>query len=383
MSLRNDMEDRKKYLNNITSMVIKIGSSSLASESGGIDIGNLEKFTDEVSEAVSRGIKIIIVTSGAIAAGLQHLDIKGKPREISVLQAAASVGQVELMSIYGNLLTRHGIKIGQILVTQEDTTRREQYLNIKNTISNLMELGIVPVINENDSVAVDEIKFGDNDVLAALVASLIESDLLVILSDVDGLYDRSPSQDGAKVVPMVKKVTGEIEQVAGGIGSIYGSGGMASKIKAAKICSYSGIGMVIANSREKVVIGKILDGMDIGTFFVPEKEKKVKSVKRWIAFGMRAKGSVVIDKGAEKAIVKNGKSLLPVGVVKASGNFNRGDTLKVYSMDNQLIAKGISNFSKKELARVKGKKENQVIAELGESTSCEVIHRDCMAVFKS
>ncbi|MFO7928490.1 MAG: glutamate 5-kinase [Candidatus Humimicrobiaceae bacterium] len=383
MSLRNDMEDRKKYLNNITSMVIKIGSSSLASESGGIDIGNLEKFTDEVSEAVSRGIKIIIVTSGAIAAGLQHLDIKGKPREISVLQAAASVGQVELMSIYGNLLTRHGIKIGQILVTQEDTTRREQYLNIKNTISNLMELGIVPVINENDSVAVDEIKFGDNDVLAALVASLIESDLLVILSDVDGLYDRSPSQDGARVVPMVKKVTGEIEQVAGGIGSIYGSGGMASKIKAAKICSYSGIGMVIANSREKVVIGKILDGMDIGTFFVPEKEKKVKSVKRWIAFGMRAKGSVVIDKGAEKAIVKNGKSLLPVGVVKASGNFNRGDTLKVYSMDNQLIAKGISNFSKKELARVKGKKENQVIAELGESTSCEVIHRDCMAVFKS
>ncbi len=377
------MEDRKKYLNNIRSMVIKIGSSSLASEGGGIDIGNLEKFTDEVSKAVNRGIKIIIVTSGAIAAGLQHLDIKRKPREISMLQAAASIGQVELMSIYGNLLARHGIKIGQILVTQEDTTKREQYLNIKNTISNLMEMGIVPVINENDSVAVDEIKFGDNDVLAALVASLIESDLLVILSDVDGLYDRNPDQEGAKVVPMVKKVTTEIEQVAGGIGSIYGSGGMASKIKAAKICSYSAIGMVIANSRKKEVIGKILDGMDMGTFFVPEKEKKVKSVKRWIAFGMRAKGSVVIDKGAEKAIVKNGKSLLPVGVLKASGNFNRGDTLKVYSMDNQLIAKGISNFSKKELARIKGKKERQIIAELGESASCEVIHRDCMAVFKS
>ncbi len=375
--------ERKKYLKGIKSIVVKIGSSSLTAKGGGIDITNLKKFVSELKYVLNNGIKVIVVSSGAIAAGLQYLNIRGKPKDISMLQAAASVGQVELMRIYGDLLAENDIKVGQILVTQEDTTRREQYLNIKNTIENLMKLGAVPIINENDSVAVDEIKFGDNDLLAALVASLIETDLLVILSDVKGLYDKHPKKRDARILPIVKKVTEDIEKLAGGIGSIYGSGGMESKITAAKICSYSGIGMVIANSRDKNVLKSILDGGDTGTFFMPEKEKKVKSLKRWIAFGMRSKGSVVVDKGAEKAIVENGKSLLPVGILKVNGSFNKDDTLNIYSIDNKLIAKGISNCSSKELLKVKGKNKKRIDDEIGKTDFCEIIHRDSMAVFKS
>jgi len=378
------MEERLKYLKNLKRLVIKIGSSSLASSEGLIDMENMKKFTREVKGAAERGLQVIVVTSGAIACGLQHLGIKGRPDDISRLQAAAAVGQVELMRIYSSLFAQNGIKVGQILLTQEDTTGREQYLNISSTINTLLEMGIVPIINENDSVAVDEIKFGDNDILAALVASLTESDLLVILTDTEGLYDRDPKRDsGARVISAVDEVTKDIEEIAGGAGSVYGLGGMASKIKAARVCGFSGVGMVIANSRKKDVLGQILDGKEVGTFFVPHKERKVKSVKRWIAFGMRTKGSVVIDEGAMDAIVKKGKSLLPVGVVEVRGKFNKGDTLKVYSVDGHLIAKGISNFSDKELNRVKGKNEKQITKQIGPAFCGEVIHRDCLVVFKS
>lgn len=377
------MGNRKKYLKNIKKMVIKIGSSSLTSKAGGLDKVSMKRFVNEVSSLIKRGMEVIIVTSGAIAAGLENLNIKKKPEDITLLQAAASIGQVELMRLYSNLFLTSGLKIGQILLTHEDTTRREQYLNIKNTIKNLIGLNIVPVINENDSVAVDEIKFGDNDQLAALVAILAESDILIILTDIDGMYDKNPRiYSDAKLISYIDKINEDIEKAAGGIGSTYGIGGMESKIKAAKICSFSGIKTIIANSRRKNILNKIIAGEDVGTFFAPQTVKKVKSIKKWIAFGMKTKGGIVIDRGAEEAVLNKGKSILAVGVVKVDGKFNKGDTLKVFSLDSKLIAKGISNFSSEDIEKIKGKNRDKILSEFDTSMCSEVIHRDCLVVFK-
>lgn len=374
--------DRKKYLKNIKRVVIKIGSSSLTLKSGGLDIANMKKFTGEVRNVTKKGIEIIIVTSGAIAAGLKYLNILRRPNDISTLQAAASVGQVELMKAYDNLFSEYSLKVGQILLTKEDTTRRKQYLNIRNTIENLIKLNVIPIINENDSSAVDEIKFGDNDNLAALVSSLADADALIILSDIEGMYDKNPkTASDAKLIPFVEKVTPDIEKIAGGIGSTFGSGGMMTKIKAAKICSFSGIAMIIANSRMPDVLDKILNFESIGTFFVPQTIKKVKSIKRWIAFGTRTKGSIIIDRGAEDAIRNKGKSILAIGVVEMLGNFNKGDTLKVLSIDNKLIAKGISSFSAEEIDNIKGKNQNQIAKQFGSLFCNEIINRDCLVVF--
>ena len=374
--------DRKKYLKNIKRVVIKIGSSSLTLKSGGLDIANMKKFTGEVRNITKKGIEIIIVTSGAIAAGLKYLDILKRPNDISILQAAASVGQVELMKAYDNLFSEYSLKVGQILLTKEDTTRRKQYLNIRNTIENLIKLNVLPIINENDSSAVDEIKFGDNDNLAALVSSLAEADALIILSDIEGMYDKNPkTASDAKLIPFVEKVTPDIEKIAGGIGSTFGSGGMMTKIKAAKICSFSGIAMIIADSRMPDVLDKILNFESVGTFFAPQTIKKVKSIKRWIAFGMRTKGSIIIDRGAEDAIKNKGKSILAIGVMEVLGDFNKGDTLKVLSIDNKLIAKGISSFSAKEIDNIKGKNQNQIAKQFSSSFCNEIINRDCLVVF--
>lgn len=377
------MGNRKKYLKNIKKMVIKIGSSSLTSKAGGLDKVSMRRFVNEVSSLIKRGMEVIIVTSGAIAAGLENLNIKKKPEDITLLQAAASIGQVELMRLYSNLFLTSGLKIGQILLTHEDTTRRKQYLNIKNTIKILIGLNIVPVINENDSVAVDEIKFGDNDELAALVAILAESDILIILTDIDGMYDKNPRiYSDARLISYIDKINEDIEKAAGGIGSTYGIGGMESKIKAAKICSFSGIKTIIANSKRKNILNKIIAGEDVGTFFAPQTVKKVKSIKKWIAFGMKTKGGIVIDRGAEEAVLNKGKSILAVGVVKVDGKFNKGDTLKVFSLDSKLIAKGISNFSSEDIEKIKGKNRDKILSEFDTSMCSEVIHRDCLVVFK-
>ncbi len=376
------MEDRRKYLKDVKRIVIKIGSSSLTSKAGRLDKVSMKKFVDEVSSLAKMGMEVIIVTSGAIAVGLESLNIKKKPEDITMLQAAASVGQVRLMSFYGDLFLTNDLKIGQILLTHEDTTRREQYLNIKNTIKNLIGLSIIPVINENDSVAVDEIKFGDNDQLASLVAILAEADILIILTDIDGVYNKDPRiYRDAKMLSYIGKINKDIESAAGGIGSTYGIGGMESKIKAAKICSFSGIKTIIANSGRKNVLNRIIAGDDVGTFFAPQTEKKVKSVKKWIAFGKKTKGTIVIDRGAEEAVLDKGKSILAVGVVKVDGKFNKGDTLQVFSLDSKLIAKGISSYSSEDIRKIKGKNKKEILSEFNASMCNEVIHRDCLVVF--
>jgi glutamate 5-kinase len=374
--------ERKKYLKKIEKVVIKIGSSSLTLRNGGLDIGKMNKFVTGVSGLIESGYEVIIVTSGAISAGLQYLGIAVRPKDISTLQAAAAVGQVELMRTYGDLFAEKQQKIGQILLTREDTTRRKQYLNIMNTIENLLKLKVIPVINENDSVAVEEIKFGDNDRLAALVSSITEADLLIILSDIEGLYDKDPqSNPDAKLISFVQKITPEIVKTAGPAGSTYSSGGMASKLKAARICSFLQIPMVIADSKTEDILKKIVSFEQAGTFFAPQAQKKVKSIKRWIAFGMQSKGNIYVDRGAEEAVEARGKSVLAVGVAKVEGSFNKGDTVRVYAPDNRLIAKGISNFSNETLEKIMGKNEKQILNELGREYCCEVIHRDSLVVF--
>lgn len=377
------MEDlRKKYLKKVKRIVVKIGSSSLTSPIGGLDMENLQKFTGEISKIKDNNLEVIIVTSGAIAAGLKYLNLKERPKKYSMLQAVAAVGQHDLMRVYSSFFYKNSKKVGQILVTREDTTRREQYLNIKNTIDSLLNFDVIPIINENDSVALDEIKFGDNDTLAALIAGLIEADLLIVLSDIDGLFDKNPQVNSdAELISFVENITEEIEKVAGGIGSSYGSGGMVTKIRSAKICSLSGIPMAIANSREPDVIQRVLNGENIGTFFIPEETKRITSIKRWIAYGMVTKGSIKIDKGAEEAIVKKGKSLLPVGVTEVNGCFIKGDNIMVISTDNRIIAKGISNLVSENISMVKGKNEKEILEEFGPDLCCEVIHRDSLVVF--
>ena len=374
-------ETRKKYLKKIKKVVVKIGSSSLTSPMGGLDMDNLMKFTSEISDIWDQGLKTIIVTSGAIAAGIKYLGLNEKPGKFPELQAVAAVGQHDLMRVYSSFFYKMNKKVGQILLSREDTTKREQYLNIKNTIISLLGMNVIPIINENDSVALDEIKFGDNDTLAALVAGLTEADLLIILSDINGLYSKNPQVfKNAELISIVRSVDEDIEKIAGGIGSSYGSGGMITKIRAAKICSFSGIPMVIANSRKENILKNILSGADTGTFFVPEESKKIASIKRWIAFGMITKGSIRIDKGAEEAIVRKGKSLLPVGVTEVNGKFVKGDNIAIISSDDRTIAKGITNFTSDEIMMIKGKREDKIMEEFGCSLCCEIIHRDSMFV---
>jgi len=375
-------ELRKKYLSKVKRIVVKIGSSSLTSPLGGLDTQNLQKFTSEISEVKDNNLEVIIVTSGAIAAGLKYLNIQEKPKKYSMLQAIAAVGQHDLMRVYSSYFYKNNKKVGQILVTREDTTKRQQFLNIKNTIISLLELDVIPIINENDSVALDEIKFGDNDTLAALIAGLVEADLLIILSDIDGFFDKNPRiNPDAKLISEVYDIDEKIEKAAGGIGSSVGSGGMVTKIRSAKICVFSGIPMIIANSREKDVIKRILSGENIGTFFVPKENKKLKSLKRWIAYGMITKGSIKIDKGAEDAIVNNGKSLLPVGIINVEGYFLKGDNILVLSADDRMIAKGISNLASDAIRMIQGKREEEILKEFGHEFCCEIIHRDNLVVF--
>ena len=382
---QNIVKDRNKYLKDLKRVVIKIGSSSLTSKEGGLDLENMAGLVGEIKALKDRGLEVILVSSGAMAAGLKYLGEDSSPKDISdisMLQASAAVGQVELMKAYRDLFAQYEIKTGQILLTHEDTTRREQYLNIKNTIKNLLKLNVIPVINENDSVAVHEIKFGDNDELGAMAAIISEADLLIILSDIDGLYTEDPrSSSNAKLLNFVSNISPDIEKSAGGIGTAYGIGGMESKIKAAKICSFSGISMVIANSRKKNVLSSIIGGNEIGTFFKPSTARKVKSIKKWIAFGVRTRGSITLDPGAEEAVVKKGKSILPVGITDLEGKFNRGDTLKVFSAGGILIAKGISNFSNEEIKKIMGMNEKSILPAHGQSFCGEVIHRDCLVVF--
>jgi glutamate 5-kinase len=369
--------DRTIYLQKAKRVVIKVGSSLLTSpKSKGIQNRFLSRLAQQVALFQDRGIQPVVVTSGAIAAGMFELGLKKRPKEIAQLQALAAIGQSKLMHAYNVSFKRCGLKVAQILLTWEDLSHRGRYSNAHNTLNELFHNKIVPIVNENDTVAVEEIKFGNNDTLGVLVTHLSEADLLIVLTDTDGLFDEDPRfNPKAKLISDVADLNREIERGATRGRSLVGTGGMQTKVQAAKNMMKSGVPMVIANGRTKDVLKRILNSETIGTFFYPST-LKMNSRKRWLAWSVKPKGEIGVDEGAKSAILEKNKSLLPGGVKNISGNWSAGEVVKVVGPDGQEIAKGIVNYSSGELDQVKGLKTSETYQRLGRKLSDEVIHKD-------
>jgi len=360
-------------------LVIKIGSNILASADKGLNTKRLKAIISDISSIIDGGHEIVIVSSGAIAAGLKKLGLKGKPQDIRLQQAAAAIGQSSLMWAYEHTFGRFDKKVAQVLLTRDDIANRLRYINAKNTLFTLMAYGVIPLINENDPIAVDEIKFGDNDMLAALAASLVEADMLVILSDVNGLHSKDPKLKTAKLIKYVPEITPAIEKLAGGRGSAVGTGGMYSKLLAAKQATDHGIPVVIMNGRKSGMLARLVDGQSVGTYFEPGKVR-LSSKKGWIAYGVRSRGAIYLDDGAVDALIHKGKSLLPSGITKIEGQFKVGDYIRCLNNDGKKIAKGLTNYSSEDLNKIKGKKTSEIESALGFKYSDEVIHRDNLVV---
>ncbi|MCL5292341.1 MAG: glutamate 5-kinase [Actinobacteria bacterium] len=363
-------------------VVVKVGTSTITTSSGRIDHDQLKSLVDQFAWLVESGRQVVVVTSAAIAAGVEALGLKERPASIPELQAAASVGQGLLLHEYARRFAEKGTKVGQVLLTQLDVTHREQYLNARNALQTLLELGAVPIVNENDATGVDEIKFGDNDLLAALVANIVEANLLVLLTDIDGLFSCDPRLgDDACLLEVVDEITPEIEELAGGAGSRFGSGGMFTKVQAAKVVTYGGTGMVIANGRRPAIIKEIFEGEKAGTLFLPSK-KRIDSRRLWIAFGKIAAGTIAVDEGAKNALMNRGKSLLPAGITDVKGDFSVGDAVDIADQAGDVFAKGLTNYSREEVERIKGLRSDEVSSKLPEAESEEVIHRDCLVILR-
>ncbi len=412
-------------------IVVKVGTSSLVSAEGKLDTNKLSKLVGEISALKARGNELVIVSSGAIRAGMQKLGMAERPKTIPEQQAAAAVGQSALMRMYEELFEEsgspsvppprtealaascpsgagserrvrgrffapdnsappyagvpspqpsptavgEGVVCAQVLLTRDDFRHRTRYLNARNTLLTLLRFGCVPIVNENDTVATEEIRFGENDTLSALVAASVDADLLINLSDVDGLYDSDPRLGGeCNLIPEVREIGPSIEGLAGGQGET-GSGGMRSKLDAAKIAVNSGVQMVIANAARANVVLEIADGQNVGTCFL-SKPKTLNQRKRWIAFGSRVKGKVIVNDGAKTALVKQGKSLLSVGVTGCTGAFEVGDLVSVVDEAGTKIARGLANYSCEEIDLIRGKRSEEIEAILGHKDFDEVIHRD-------
>jgi glutamate 5-kinase len=361
-------------------IIVKIGSNILAPGDNGLDVNRIQTICNDISAVRDRDFEVVIVSSGAVAAGMKKLRLKEKPRDIIVKQAAAAVGQSSLMWAYEKCFTSHNKKVAQILLTRDDFADRKRYINSRNALLALLSFGIIPVVNENDTVATDEIRFGDNDHLAALVAGMIEAERLIILSDVDGLFTEDPRANaGAELIETVEDITPDLEKRAGKAGTAVGTGGMYSKVLAAKRAVRHGIAVNIVNGRFEGVITSLIDGCRTGTAFRPQRTR-LSSKKGWIAYACRTKGVLTVDDGAARALLHGGKSLLPSGIVSLSGRFDAGDAVYCADMRGHRIAKGVTNYSSSEIEQIKGKKTSEIDSILGYRYSDEVIHRDNLAL---
>jgi glutamate 5-kinase len=356
--------------------VVKIGTSSITRESGALDDAAMVKLCAEIAEARRRGHAVVLVSSGAIAAGLPALGIVERPRDIGTLQAVAAVGQPRLMERFGSLLGAHGIVAGQVLLTPYDFGHRSQYLHARETLARLLDLGVVPVVNENDTIADDEIRYGDNDRLAALVSHLVGAGVLVLLTDTSGVFTADPRLDAAaSLIEEIVEVDAALEAVAGGAGTERGSGGMASKLAAAKIAAWSGVRAVIADAREADVVVGAIEDRGVGTVVQP-RAQRLSSRKLWIAFARGASGRVVVDEGARRALVEGGRSLLPAGVRAVEGSFEPEDAVEVVDGDGRVFAKGLVGVGAATLRSVAGRRTDQ----LPDGVAHEVIHRDDLVI---
>ena len=368
-------------LKNAKRVVVKVGTSTITYSNGKRNFSQIDRLARELSDLQNQGKEMILVTSGAVAVGVDRLGLPKKPDTIPGKQAAAAVGQGVLMHTYEKFFADYGQVVAQVLLTKTESIDRHRYTNSRNTFMELLKQGVIPIVNENDVVALDELKIGDNDNMSALVAGIVDADLVIILSDIDGLYTANPQTDpDAELVPLVTEITPEIESSAGGVGSARGTGGMATKIQAAKAATSSGINLVIASGTEKNAIPRILDGENIGTLFV-SRENRLQFRKRWLAFGARIKGSIAVDAGCAEAIHKaGGCSILPAGVVAVEGCFEPGSTISVKDGAGHELARGLSHYSSEELEKIKGCKSCDIEDIIGHKNYDEIIHRDDLVI---
>ena len=364
----------------IRRVVLKIGSSSLNHRTGGLDETAISEIVGVIANLHQKGIECILVSSGAVAAGMGQLHLQTRPRGISAKQALAAVGQGLLIGKYAQSFSTHDLIGAQILLSRSDLADPLRYRNARNTIETLLRLQAVPIINENDTVAVEELCFGDNDRLSALVAGLVHADLLIILTDVDGLFTANPKDDPtAKLIEEVEDIA-KFESVAGGAGTLIGTGGMTTKLQAARVATRFGIGMLLLNSSRMVEISQITEGLrPYGTYFVPLKRGLV-GRKRWIAYAGLSEGTIVIDDGAVTALVNEGKSLLPKGIIEIKGSWERKELIRIVNSKGQEIARGLVELSSIELQEVKGKHSKEMLALIPNLEGEEVVNRDNMTL---
>ena len=362
------------HIEKFKKIVIKVGSSTLIDNKGKAKKAWLKAFAKDIKMLIKAKKQIVIVSSGAIAMGCEYLKIKKKNLKIDKSQAVASIGQIELMDFYKKIFDISKIKISQILLTLDDTEQRRRSINAKRTIDNLLSMGIVPIVNENDTTATTEIKYGDNDRLASRVAQIISADCLILLSDVNGLYTDNPKKNKkAKLIKVIKEINNDVEKYASKTENIYGSGGMKTKVEAAKICQLAGCHMIIANGNNNNPIKQIIKKRNC-TWFIP-KISKLDARKQWIIGSIAPKGEIIIDNGAIKAII-NGKSLLPAGVNQVNGTFEKGDHVLVKDKNNAECGRGLTSFSSLEINKIKGCHSSDIKKILGYSDREEIIHKD-------
>ena len=376
--MKSTLIEPRQLLARARRVIVKVGSTTI-SKNFDLNSERIDALVQDIASVKQNGTEVILVTSGAIAAGTGRLGLTQRPQTLPGLQAAASVGQTRLMHAYEQRFSQYSQITGTMLLTQEDFNFRERYTHMSNTLRALLRLGVLPIINENDTVAVEEIKVGDNDTLAAYVTNLAEADLLIILSDQDGFYTADPRRDpAAKLISLVYDVTDELKRAAGNAGSTSGTGGMTTKLHAAEIVTGSGEMMVLANGTEPQVVNRILAGEKVGTLFLPQERKSGR--KRWIAYSRPPKGRLFVDGGARRALVNHGRSLLPSGIQRVEGNFNHGDTVSCRDEDGIELARGLVNYNTHELKRIMGKQTSEIEKILGYYYYNEVIHRDNLVV---
>lgn len=373
------MTEERKLAARARLVVVKIGSGVLTGPAG-LNTAVIQGIADQVSQARASGRRFVIVSSGAVAAGFMKMGFDSRPQTVLEKQACAAIGQASLVLAWETAFAVGGGKTAQVLLTADDLANRRRYLNASNTLATLLKWNVIPIVNENDTVVVKEIKLGDNDTLAGQVSLLLGADLMVNLTDIDGLYDRDPRRDeNARLIPLVRSVTRKIESMASATPGAIGAGGMHTKVRAARQAAQRGVPTIIASGKGERALLDILEGREVGTLFMPA-DHKIRSRKGWIAFSSKVKGSVSVDAGAVRALSQKGKSLLPSGLTGVSGRFGQGEAIEVLGPDGTQAAIGLTNYSAEELTKLLGCQTCDIASRLGYKTADEVIHRDNMAV---
>jgi glutamate 5-kinase len=373
------LEKRREILRRARTVVVKVGTNVLSTADDKLDDGQIHSLAEQIHGVCLTGRKLVLVSSGAIGAGMGLLGLTERPKDLPHLQAAAATGQAHLIHLYDKVLRTHGYHAAQLLLTANDFKNRDRYLNVRNTLLTLSEFRTIPIVNENDTVSTDEIKLGDNDRLAAMVANLLPADVLIVLSVVDGLLTGDPSLPDSRRIPLVERYDDELLELVGASKSSRGTGGMRTKLDAVRTATAVGTHVIIAHGKRPNVLGEILAGEDVGTLFVAEQEA-IPAWKRWIGYTLPPKGRLVLDDGARQAIAEKGRSLLAIGIRSVEGDFSRGELVSLVDLRGEEFARGLTNYDAVAARLVAGKRTEEIARTLGSAPYDEVIHRDNLVV---